>query len=401
MIDRTLPLALDGYLYLTRLRERAGRDTVPLRAMGRRAVCVVGPAATRHFYDPDFFDRQGVVPPNVRRTLFGDAAVHLLDGPAHHRRKSLFVSVLDEEGTDGLVREVLAEWDSRVKQWQDRPVVLFEETARLLCAAVHRWAGVPLGDDEVEVAADLVAMVDGFASAGPRLVRGVTARRRQERRLAGLVVETRRGGRPTVPGSPLEAAVTWRDLDGALLDPHTVAVELLNLLRPTTAVAWLMMYAGHALHHWPDSRHLLVDGGRSDRRAFAHEVRRFYPFAPFLGARARRDHVHDGVQVRSGDLVLLDVFGQLHHPGVFPDPWTFDPGRHLGGEPDPFTLVPQGGGDIPTGHRCPGEPAVVDLLGELAVRLAAAWHHVPEQDLRVTRHRVPARVRSGMVVEVA
>jgi len=41
------------------------------------------------------------------------------------------------------------------------------------------------------------------------------------------------------------------------------------------------------------------------------------------------------------------------------------------------------------------------LLGELAGRLAAALHHVPEQDLRVTRHRVPATVRSGMLVEVA
>lgn len=310
--------------------------------------------------------------------------------------------MLDEDGSAGLVREVLAEWDSRVKQWQDRPVVLLDETARLLCAAVHRWVGIPLPEDrEVEVSADLRAMVDGFATAGPRLVRGLRARRRQERRLERLAAEIRDQDRPTVPGSPLEAAVAWRDLEGGLLDPHTVAVELLNLLRPTTAVAWLMMYAGHALHHWPESRELLVDGDPAQRRAFAHEVRRFYPFAPFLGARARRDHVHDGVEVRSGDLVLLDVFGQLHHPDVFPDPWRFDPRRHLDGEPDPFTLVPQGGGDIPTGHRCPGEPTVVDLLAELAARLAAVWHHVPEQDLRVTRHRVPARVRSGMVVDVA
>jgi len=130
-IDRTLPLALDGYLYLTRLRERAGRDTVPLRAMGRRAVCLVGPDAARRFYDPGSFDRQGVVPPNVQRTLFGDSAVHLLDGVAHHRRKSLFVSVLDAEGTAGLVREVLAEGTDRV-----RPLA-----ARTL-AAVHHAMGL-------------------------------------------------------------------------------------------------------------------------------------------------------------------------------------------------------------------------------------------------------------------
>lgn len=402
MIDRTLPLALDGYLYLSRLRERAGRDTVPLRAMGRRAVCLVGPDAARFFYDADCFDREGVVPPNVQRTLFGDAAVHLLDGTAHHRRKSLFVSVLDRAGADGLHREVVAEWDSRVKEWQGRRVVLFDETARLLCTAVHRWAGVPLpAEEESATTEDLVAMVDGFASAGPRFVRGLRARRRQERRLERLVDDVRSGRHLAAPDSPLAVATSWRDLDGELLDPHTVAVELLNLLRPTTAVAWLLMYAGHALHHWPAARAMLLEGGPDEARAFAHEVRRFYPFAPFLGARARRDLSHDGVPIREGDLALLDVFGHLHHPAVYPDPWSFDPGRHLGQEPGPFELPAQGGGDIPTGHRCPGEPVTVDVLAALSGRLAAALHGVPDQDLRVTRHRVPATVRSGMVVEVA
>jgi hypothetical protein len=36
-------------------------------------------------------------------------------------------------------------------------------------------------------------------------------------------------------------------------------------------------------------RELLQPGGAAFSKAFAHELRRFYPFAPFIGARALKD----------------------------------------------------------------------------------------------------------------
>jgi fatty-acid peroxygenase len=104
--------------------------------------------------------------------------------------------------------------------------------------------------------------------------------------------------------------------------------------------------------------------------------------------------------LRRGDLAVLDVFGHNHHPDVWPDPWQFSPERHLGRAPDQYDLIPQGGGDVETGHRCPGEPATADLLAELVAELAQMRWSVPKQDLRVTRHRLPARARSGMVLHV-
>ena len=61
-------------------------------------------------------------------------------------------------------------------------------------------------------------------------------------------------------------------------------------------------------------------------------------------------------------------------------------------------LVPQGGGDPRTGHRCPGENITVALLTALAVRLARLDYRLPEQDLGISLRRIPARPASGVVL---
>ena len=63
-------------------------------------------------------------------------------------------------------------------------------------------------------------------------------------------------------------------------------------------------------------------------------------------------------------------------------------------------LVPQGGGDPRTGHRCPGEQITVAVLSALAVRLARLRFDVPPQDLTVPLRRIPAKPRSGIVLQV-
>jgi fatty-acid peroxygenase len=183
-------------------------------------------------------------------------------------------------------------------------------------------------------------------------------------------------------------------VDGELLDPRTAAVELLNVIRPTVAVCWFVAYAGHALHRWPHYRHALRAGG-DYAVAFAHELRRFYPFAPFIGGRAVRDLTWEGEQIPEGALVLLDLYGQNHDSRWWPDPYRFKPGRFVNREIGAFDLVPQGAGDPHTGHRCPGEPFTVAILAELCTRLAHLDYQVPKQDLTISLSRIPARPRSG------
>lgn len=395
LVDQTLALLQDPYLHLGRLAQRHGSTTYPFRLLGRRATRLIGQEATRFFYDESCFDRHGVIPAPVRDTLFGAGAVHLLDGVPHAHRKAAFLDVLDRAGTEALVEAVDTAWAQHFPHWPGQQVEVFEESAQVLARGVHAWAGVPLPEHEVAAtAADLVAMVDGFGSVGPRHVRARRARSRQEARGARLVAEVRAGSTPVPDGSPVQRYVDHRDTDGEALDEHTAAVEIINLLRPTTAVAWFVAFAAHAMHVHPEHAQDLTDQGRAT--AFTDEVRRFYPFAPFLAARAKRDVSFHGVTIPESTLAVLDIFGQDHDRALWPEPWRFDPARHRHRAPGLYDLIPQGGGE-PTGHRCPGEPATVGLLSRLVRRLAALDYRVPPgQDLRVTRHRAPARVAGGV-----
>ncbi|WDZ87789.1 cytochrome P450 [Micromonospora cathayae] len=397
-LDNTVPLALEGYAWLPNRRRRVGADVVPTRLLGRPAVALRGPAAARFFYDERNVRRHGALPEPVRSTLFGNGAVHTLDGRAHRVRKAMFLALLtDAGGIDGLVERAEAAWDEAVPQWAARsPVVLFDETARVLTRAVCGWAGVPVAPAEVpDLAADLVALVDGFGTVGPRHWRARRARRRREAWLAGLVDR-----RDAPAGSAVDAVARHHDADGTALDGPTAAVELLNILRPTVAVSWYVAFAGHALHQWPWQREQLRAGDPGYAEAFAHEVRRFYPFAPFVGGTAARDLEWQGEPIPAGTMVLLDIYGQHHDDRFWRDPYRFDPERFVGREIDPYELLPQGGGDPATGHRCPGEMITVALLRALAVRLARLDHTLPAQDLTIPLHRVPTRPRSGVLMTV-
>jgi len=375
--------------------------------MGRRAVGLCGPTAPRFFYDEHHIRRSGAIPEPVQATLFGKGAVHTLDGEAHRVRKAMFVALLMDGGIDALIERARSAWDDGFPVWaQQREIVLFEESAKVLVRAVTGWAGVPLEPDDVEpFARDLQSMVDGFATAGPAHWRARRARGRRERALASVVEAVRAGTATASPGSALAAVAGHRDSDGELLDARVAAVELLNVIRPTVAISWFLAFSGHALVRWSGYRERLASGEPAFAEAWAHEVRRFYPFAPFVGGKAPRTIEWEGEQVPEGAMVLLDLYGQNHDSALWGDPYAFRPERFLTEdgvvrEIGAYELVPQGGGDPRTGHRCPGEQITVALLGALAVRLARLDADVPEKDLTIPLHRIPAKPRSGVVLQV-
>ncbi|MEV4566289.1 cytochrome P450 [Nonomuraea sp. NPDC049419] len=399
VVDQTSMLLLKGYAWLPGLRRRAAGDVVHTRLLGRRATGLCGPDAARFFYDERNVERRTALPGPVKSTLFGHGSVHSLDGAAHRVRKAMFTSLFGAPAVAALVAHVTTEWDLAVASWEGRRVVLFDETAEVITRAVCDWAGVAVDDGDLpELAADLVTMVDGLGSSGPRHWRARQARRRREAWLERFVRDLRDGGEDAPPGSAAEAVAVHRDAGGRPLHPRVAAVELLNVLRPTVAVSWFVTYAAHALHRWPEHRARLASGDAEFAEAFAHELRRFYPFAPLLGGRAARDLDWRGEHIPAGSLVLLDVYGQHHDPRFWRDPYTFDPRRFLGTEPGPYDLIPQGGGDPASGHRCPGEALTVALLRTLAPRLARLDYEVPRQDLSISLRRMPARLSSGFVL---
>lgn len=395
--DRTLELIRQGYPWAARLRR--GATAVPARVLGRRSAVVGGPQGVRRFYDPRL-RRKGSVPPPIKLVLFGPGTVHGLDDAEHHHRKALYVDLLTPEAVAELGDRAEQRWRSTIQRWAGRDrVVLHDEAVQVLAASVLEWAGVPVASDELpRQARRLAAVVDGFATPGLAYLRAALARGQLDRWAAGLVRRVRAGELRPAPGTALHAASAATGLDGRALAARTAGVALLNVLRPTVAVAWYVAFAGVALHEHPEWRDRIADGDAAALDAFAQEVRRLYPFVPVLAARARAEQDVLGVRVPRGGLVVLDVHGTDHDPQQWPDPDRFDPDRFLAGPVDPDTLVPQGGGELRTGHRCPGEAVALTMIAVAVRALAGSAHTLPPQDLGVDLTRVPTRPRSGVVL---
>ncbi|WP_204034390.1 hypothetical protein [Micromonospora qiuiae] len=64
-------------------------------------------------------------------------------------------------------------------------------------------------------------------------------------------------------------------------------------------MTWFVAFAGHALHRRPGYADRLRADDPAFAEAFAHEVRRFYPFAPFVGGRPMTDLTYEGTRIRS------------------------------------------------------------------------------------------------------
>lgn len=80
-------------------------------------------------------------------------------------------------------------------------------------------------------------------------------------------------------------------------------------------------------------------------------------------------------------------------------PGTFDPRRFLGtGEVFADYFVPQGGGKVESGHRCPGEVITVGLLALTAGELSRLDAEVARDGLEWSMRRLPTRPKNGVLL---
>jgi fatty-acid peroxygenase len=403
--DSTFSLLKEGYEFIANRCRTLDTDLFTTRLMGKRVVCMQGPEATALFYDERRFERRGAVPRRVVTSLFGKGGVQGLDGDEHRQRKSLFLSILSPSELERLVEVATQQWQLALAQWKTRAhVVLFDATAELLTRSVCDWAGVPLKEGEVGARAqDFLRMVDAFGGAGPRLWRGKLARGRGERWIASLIEDVRGGRLVPAPTSPLAQVATFRSEQGPL-PTRVAAVELINLLRPTVAITWYVTFAAHALATHPECRLRLRDDPAAFEpnqyaQWFVQEVRRYYPFTPFLGAKVKEAFEWSGYHFARGQLVLLDVYGALHDGKIWENPNRFLPERFSGWKGTAFDFIPQGGGPA-LGHRCAGEWVTLHLL-TLAVRFlsqAMSYEVVANQRLRFPLSRMPTKPLDGLVI---
>lgn len=398
MSDLAWRLWRRGYLAVPEDRTaRGGAPTYVTRLLGRRTVVLSGVEGARLFYQDELVRRADAVPPPVGHLLFGRGAVHSTDDTKHARRKALFVDPLHGPSIDELAEAAGRRLEQALAGGAGEPVSLHRAAVEAYGVSVLEWAGVPLPPDGPDrpdgpaVARDLARIVAGFGGQPVPYARGWAARRRTDAWMRGLVRAERAGEGVARPDSFL-ARVAASDLSDRL-----AAVELGNVLRPTVAVAWLAVGAASALHHHPAAADRILEGDVDLARSLVHEVRRTTPFVPLLAGRARRDfRAPDGVRVGPDDRLVLDVRGTHLREDVHADARAFDPERFLGGDPGPFEVLAQGGGDL-GGHRCPGERLTVTLLVH-TVDVLARCGAVPVGDVSVDLRRAPALPPHGLPV---
>ena len=397
--DLAVTLWRVGYQAIPAARRAASTDQdFTVRMLGRPAVVVRGEQGARLFYDQSVVARRKAVPVALSALLFGRGAVHGMDGEAHARRKAVFLRLLDERAVSEIARGAARRLDATVDSWTTRErVVVFDELVRAYGGAVLEWADVGCDDAEaVRISHELAAIVDGFGGAGLAYPRAWVARLRANKWARGRIRAARKG---RVQPHPDSALGVFGGPPAADLSEAQAAVELLNVLRPTVAVAWLGAFAALALHEHPEHRDALADpDGDTARELFAQEVRRFYPFVPALAGRLTRPVEWGRMRLRRGAAVVLDVVGTNHDRRHWTHPDSFLPERFGSGIPNEYQFVPQGGGRPDTGHRCPGEPLAVELLKLTLAALARYDYDVAPRSRTIDDRRIPTTPAGGLVL---
>lgn len=401
-LDNTLDLIKEGYLYISKRCEEFNSDMFETRVLGKKAVCMRGKEAAKLFYDTDKFIRHGAAPKRVQKTLLGEGGVQSLDGKAHHHRKAMFMNHTNKDSLGGLRELTKKHWDVAIDNWINKEEINFYDESKVLIIKIAcNWAGVPLKEDEVyKRAEEMAEMYETPATIALEQHKGRQARRNSEKWIRDMVEDIRQVNLNPPEDSVLYNFAFHKDLEGNLLDPDIVAVEVLNILRPMVAISVYMNFMALALHQHPEEKAKLRTGDEEALERFVQEVRRYYPFFPFNGAKVKEDFTWNGYDFEKDTLVLLDFYGTNHHPEIWDNSEEFDPDRFKEWDENKYDFVPQGGGDYHTNHRCAGEWVTLDIMKiSLDYLVNKITYDVPEQDLDYSMVDIPSLPKSRFIMK--
>ncbi len=368
-----------GYLFASEMRRKAGvapasHQPFTISMLGKPATIIRGEEAVDFFYDESKIERAGAMPAPISDALFGKGAVHTLDGEAHKVRKSqLAAMAYDDARVENFKVLVEEEMQRVIESWAKKPGNVYDDVAIAYGRAAFRWAGIPMSEKELQKRAEQYShLLDNFGSPLHNALAQVD-RIKLDKWAEKLIVDVRSGALSVDTDSVLAHMARLVDENGELVPAKTAGIELQNLTRPTVAVSRFAAFAAVALVQNRDEafkvREAVVANGGSlinvpEAVAFAQEVRRAYPFVPMLPAFSKVDTEISGCPIHKGQRVLMDIVGTHNSPSVWEKPAEFKPDRWMDIEDYEAVkgFLPQGGAEVLTGHRCPGEKIAIAAL---------------------------------------
>ncbi|WP_088005466.1 cytochrome P450 [Indiicoccus explosivorum] len=401
-LDNTLALIKEGFHFIPSRREKLASDIFETRLIGRKAVCMAGEEAAAIFYDNNLFKRAGAAPKPLKQGLLGVGGIHGRDGEDHHQQKRMFLSMMTPERLEDMRRIAVEELDRKAAAWQkEDSVAMLPEMEEIMGLAGMRWAGLPLGSEQEAKrrAKELADMVDSFGGSFSRYQEGKRARESHEEWLRNIIRDIRQEKYNPPPYTAAYIVAHHRGADGKLLDLETAAVDLNNSYRPLVATAYFIVFGMLAMYEHPETVAKIRSNEGNYSHMFSQEIRRYYPFAPAMVAKAKKDFIWHGYHFKKDQTVVLDLFGTNRHPDNWEEADRFIPERFHNWSGSPFAFVPQGGGDHYMGHRCAGEWMTVIVMQAFFHYLTAGVaYDVPEQDLTYDLRRMPTMPKSGFVI---
>lgn len=398
--DDTFAIMRDPYRFISKKCRQNHTDIFEGKFLFKKTIFMQGQEAAKVFYDSELFIRSGAAPEPIRATLFGKGGIQSLDGQEHYHRKEMFMSFMSQENVKKISRIVRGWMNDYAEKWtQESDIVLYDELQEVLTAASCEWAGIKISRSELKRRTkELTAMFDSAGNGMGHLVSRIS-RKSAESWIMEIIREIRHSGHEFHSDSPVQTICWFRNMDGKLLDEHTTAVEILNLLRPTVAVSVFMVFLVHALHLHPESRDRLLSREKDYDGWFIQEVRRYYPFFPSVMAKVKKDFHWKDIAFNAGDRVILDLYGTNHDEKIWGDPEAFRPDRFSDWKDNPYDFIPQGGGEHLRHHRCPGEWFTIALMKvALDFFVYRLDYKLPKQNLDLNWSRLPAIPQDRMIL---
>jgi fatty-acid peroxygenase len=395
-LDHTLDLLKEGYYFIMNRSNKFDSRIFETRLLGEKAICLVGEQEAKLFYDNEKFQRKNAAPGRIQKTLFGKGGVQGLDDLDHRYRKAMFMSLMTADKLEEIRQFIREEWKNQLFDAQN-DVNVYEAAKYVLTRVALRWTGVPFQKEEADQWGDEFSdLFEHAADVGPKHWKARRSRQKAEEWLEDLVQQVRKETINVDQNRALYQFSLHKDPNGELLKSTIVAVELLNLLRPIVAIAVYIDFALLAMHDYPAEAERIREG---NGREFIQEVRRFYPFFPFTAARVKQDFTWNNYEFKKGTLTLLDLYGTNHDPVIWEDPNQFKSERFQSWQGNPFSFIPQGGGEFDIGHRCAGEWITIDILHETVDFFSKEISFdFPEQDFDYSMNDIPALPQSNIII---
>lgn len=400
-IDHTIDLIKEGYPFIQKRIRKYQSPIVISRVFAKRTIFLSGVEEAKVFYNDKYFKRHGVAPMRVQKTLFGKRAIQGLDGKEHQKRKQQFMSLLTPEYEKKLVNLCVLNLERKAKEWEKKESIkLFDESKKVLFLSVCEWTAVPYPkENEKEILEDFGYMIYSFGRIGSYYRKGKRSRKRVEHWIEQLIKAVRVGSFQVDERTPLYQMSMCKDIKGELLNIKIAARELINLLRPIIAIATYITFVAVALHENPECKEKLKKQDPLYLEMFCQEVRRYYPFSPFVGAKVIKSFRWNHCIFKKNTLVLLDLYGMMHDEKLWKQPYRFNPDRFKNRKECLYDLMPQGGGNIQKGHRCAGDILTLKVMMAFTDYLVNnIEYNLPKQDLTIPLNKIPTLPKSGFVM---